>query len=208
MLVLVSVGVLVAGFLARLNPLLIVAAAALGAGLAAGLGPVETLSAFGKAFNDNRYISLVWLVLPAIGILERAGLQERARTLMARARAATAGRLLMLYFVMRQVTAALGLTSLGGQAQMVRPLIAPMAEAAAEQAAGAPLPEAVRAQVRAQAAATDNIAVFFGEDIFIAVASILLIKGFLQQNGFADAKSMAGGIALYNQDVNKGGIIY
>jgi uncharacterized membrane protein len=185
MLVLVSVGVLVAGFLARLNPLLIVAAAALSAGLAAGLGPVETLSALGKAFNDNRYISLVWLVLPAIGLLEHAGLQARARALMGRARAATAGRLLMLYFVTRQLTAALGLTSLGGQAQMVRPLIAPMAEAAAEQAAGAALPDAVRAEVRAQAAATDNIAVFFGEDIFIAVASILLIKGFLQQNGFS-----------------------
>ena len=29
----------------------------------------------------------------------------------------------------------------------------------------------------------DNIAVFFGEDIFIAIGSILLIKGFLEQNG-------------------------
>jgi uncharacterized membrane protein len=29
----------------------------------------------------------------------------------------------------------------------------------------------------------DNVAVFFGEDIFIAIASILLIKGFLQTNG-------------------------
>jgi len=185
MLVLLAVAVLAAGFMARLNPLLTVAAAAVVAGLSGGLGPVETISAFGRAFNDNRYISLVWLVLPAIGLLERAGLQERARDLMARARAATAGRLLLVYFVVRQLTAALGLTSLGGQAQMVRPLIAPMAEAAAERQAGAPLPEAARALVRAQAAATDNIAVFFGEDIFIAVASILLIKGFLEQNGIA-----------------------
>ena len=29
----------------------------------------------------------------------------------------------------------------------------------------------------------DNIALFFGEDIFIAIASILLIKGFLEANG-------------------------
>jgi uncharacterized membrane protein len=29
----------------------------------------------------------------------------------------------------------------------------------------------------------DNVAVFFGEDIFIAIGSILLIKGFLEQNG-------------------------
>lgn len=30
----------------------------------------------------------------------------------------------------------------------------------------------------------------------------------LQQNGFADAKSIAGGILLWNQDVNKGGVLY
>ena len=39
------------------------------------------------------------------------------------------------------------------------------------------------ARVRAMAAATDNVGVFFGEDIFLAVASILLIKGFLDSNG-------------------------
>ncbi len=65
---------------------------------------------------------------------------------------------------------------------MVRPLIAPMAEAAAERRFG-PLADPVRRLIRAHAAAVDNIAVFFGEDIFIAVASILLIKGFLEQSG-------------------------
>jgi len=89
---------------------------------------------------------------------------------------------LMLYFFIRQMTAALGLTSLGGHAQMVRPLIAPMAEAAATTKYG-DLPNDVRQKIRANAAAVDNIAVFFGEDIFIAVQSILLIKGFLDQNG-------------------------
>ena len=182
MLVLVGIAVLVAGFLVRLNPLLVVVAAALATGLCAGLGLVQTVSALGKAFNANRYISVVWLVLPVIGLLERSGLQERARQLVAGVRAATAGRLLILYFLFRQLTAALGLTSVGGQAQMVRPLIAPMAEAAAEQRHG-PLDEAGRRLVRAHAAAVDNVAVFFGEDIFIAVASILLIKVFLEQNG-------------------------
>ena len=76
----------------------------------------------------------------------------------------------------------LGLTSLGGHPQMVRPLIAPMAEAAAEARHG-DLPDAVRYRVRAHAAAVDNIALFFGEDIFIAIASLLLIKGFLEANG-------------------------
>ena len=182
MLTLLGIVVVVLGFSLRLNPLLVVVAAALTAGLAAGMNPVAVVSTFGKAFNDNRYVSAVWLVVAAIGLLEREGLQERARILAGRIKQATAGRLLLVYFVVRQSTAALGLTSLGGHAQMVRPLIAPMAEAAGEKQLDT-LSEETRHTIRAHAAATDNIALFFGEDIFIAIASILLIKGFLEQNG-------------------------
>jgi uncharacterized membrane protein len=182
MLSLIGIVVVVIGFMARLNPLLVVTAAALVTGLAGGMGPVEVVETFGKAFKENRYVSVVWVVLPVIGLLERAGLQERAKTLIGQIQAATTGRLLLLYLVLRQATAALGLTSLGGHAQMVRPLIAPMAEAAAESRHGA-LPDPTRQFIRAHSAAADNIGLFFGEDIFIAIASILLIKAFLEQNG-------------------------
>jgi len=182
---LLGIAVVVAGFVARLNPLLVVAAAGLVTGLIWGLGPLEVVAAFGKAFNENRYVSIIWLVLPVIGLLEREGLQERARQLVARFSAATTGRLLLLYMIVRQATAAIGLTSLGGQAQMVRPLIAPMAEGAAENRLG-DLPDPVRHRVRAFAAATDNVGVFFGEDIFLAFASVLLIKAFLEQNGVVE----------------------
>jgi uncharacterized membrane protein len=168
-------------------------AAALTTGLAAAWTPdadlqvmwtatLGTLGAFGKAFNDNRYVSMVWFVLLAIGLLERAGLQERARMLIAKVQAATVGRVLWVYFIIRQSAAALGLTSLGGHPQMVRPLVAPMAEAAAESRFGV-LPDKERFLIRSHSAAADNIALFFGEDIFIAIASILLIKGFLETNG-------------------------
>jgi uncharacterized membrane protein len=182
MMTLLGVAVVVLGFIARVNPLLVIGTAAFVSGWAAGLSPVEILSAFGKAFSDNRYVSLLWLILPLIGLLERYGLQERARMLIARIRVVTVGRLLLLYFVLRQLTASLGLTSLGGHPQMVRPLIAPMAEAAAEEELGA-LSDDTRFRIRANAAAADNVALFFGEDVFIAIGSILLIKGFLQQSG-------------------------
>src|SRR6185437_13960464 len=61
-------------------------------------------------------------------------------------------------------------------------LIAPMAEGAAENRYGE-LQQATRFKIRAHSAAVDNIALFFGEDIFIAIGSILLIRGFLDQNG-------------------------
>ena len=94
----------------------------------------------------------------------------------------TTFRILLLYLLVRQTTAALGLTALGGHPQMVRPLMSPMAEAAAEAKLG-PLPPTLRERIRAQTAGTDNVGLFFGEDIFIAIGSILLMRGFLQQNG-------------------------
>jgi len=181
-LTLLGIVVIVAGFAARLNPLLVVTAAAIVTGLAGGLDFVEVISAFGRAFNENRYVSIVWLVLPAIGALERAGLQERARDLITRLKVMTTFRILLLYLLVRQITAALGLTALGGHPQMVRPLLSPMTQAAAETELGL-LPERLRERIRAQSAATDNIGLFFGEDIFIAIGSILLMRGFLQQNG-------------------------
>lgn len=182
MLVLLGIAVLVAGFLLRLNPLMVILAAALVTGVSGGLSLPETVAAFGKAFNDNRYISIVWLVLPVIGLLERYGLQEQARRLISNLRTVTTGRLLTGYLLVRQITAALGQTKLGGHPQMVRPLIAPMAEAAAE-ARHPGMPDKTRFLIRSHAAGADNIGLFFGEDIFIAIASILLIKGFLEQNG-------------------------
>ncbi|WP_126175898.1 DUF969 domain-containing protein [Tsuneonella rigui] len=179
MWVLLGIAVIVVGFLLRFNPLLVVAASALVTGLAAGLDPLSVLAAFGKAFNDARYVSLIYIVLPVIGILERHGLQERARTAIASLRGATVGRLLIGYLLFRQVTAALGLTSIAGPAQSVRPLVAPMAQAAAERQGADPESD----RIPAMAAATDNVGLFFGEDIFIAIGSILLMVGVLHGFG-------------------------
>jgi uncharacterized membrane protein len=183
MLTLLGVLVVVVGFALRLNPLLVVVAAGFVTGLAGGLEFSTIVSLFGKAYTANRFMAVPWLVLPVVGVLERAGMRERAQQLVSRIHAATAGRVLFIYFVLRQLAAALGLTSLGGQAQMVRPLIAPMVEAAAESRFGS-LPDTVRFHLRAHAAAVDNIALFFGEDIFVAIGSILLMKGFLAQEGY------------------------
>jgi uncharacterized membrane protein len=179
---LLGIAVVVAGFAFRFNPLLVVAAAVAVTGAAGHLDPLQILAAFGKAFNDNRYVSVVFVALPAIGLMERAGLQQRARLLIARLRGATTARLLLVYLVYRQITAAIGLASAGGQAQMVRPLIAPMAEGAAEARLGT-LSDATRHRIRAFAAATENVGVFFAEDIFIALAPVLLIKSTLEQAG-------------------------
>lgn len=181
MWVLAGIAVIAGGFLLRFNPLLVIIVSAAVTGLAAGLDPFRILAVFGHAFNETRYVTAIYMILPVIGLLERRGLQARARALVAGLRGATAGRLLTGYLLFRQVTAALGLTSVAGPAQTVRPLVAPMAEAAAE-GQGVTDPSEFE-RVKALAAATDNIGLFFGEDIFIAIGSILLMKGVLEGYG-------------------------
>lgn len=179
---LAGIAIVVIGFAVRANPLAVVVAAAFGSGLGAGLSAPEVVAALGKAFHQNRYVSVPWLALPVIGLMERAGLQEQAAALISRTKTATTTRILLIYLGFRQITSALGLTQIAGHAQTVRPLLAPMAEAAAERDNPA-ISADERNKVKAMAAATDNVGIFFGEDIFLAVASILLIKGFLESAG-------------------------
>ncbi|WP_260582053.1 DUF969 domain-containing protein [Sphingopyxis sp. PET50] len=183
MLVLIGIAIIIAGFLLRFNPLLVIMASALATGLAAGLDVAAIVAAFGKAFNDTRYVSIVWIVLPVIGLLEAYGLQQYARSLIGRVRSGALAGLLTGYLLIRQGFAALGLTSVAGHPQTVRPLIAPMAEAAAEVQNPA-LTDEQREEVKAYAAATDNVGLFFGEDIFLAIGSILLMKGVLEGYGY------------------------
>ena len=180
---LIGIALVVIGFAIKFNPLLVVVGAAVATGLLAGLDPVAVIEALGTAFNDNRYISVTWIILPVIGLLERYGLQQRARGVIESVRGATMGKLLVIYLGFRQITAALGMKDIGGHPQAVRPLVAPMADAAARKSHGE-LPEAERQKVLAMSAATDNVGLFFGEDIFFAIASILLIQGVFEAAGY------------------------
>lgn len=179
---LLGIALVVVGFALRFNPLLVVAASAIVTGLLGGLDFLKVLGTLGHGFNENRYVTVIWIILPVVGLLERYGLQERARDLIVSIRGATAGRLLVIYLGLRQVLSALGLTTVMGHPQTVRPLIAPMAIAAAKKQHGE-LDENTRERVKAMSAATDNVGLFFGEDIFLAVASILLIQGSLSSFG-------------------------
>ncbi|MGZ4160179.1 MAG: DUF969 domain-containing protein [Neobacillus sp.] len=180
-MVLIGVLIVIIGFIIRLNPLLVVTVAGLVTGLVAHQSLYNIITQFGEAFTTNRYMAVFIVTLPIIGLLERNGLRNQAENVVAKIKAATTGRILMVYFVIREVAAAFGLTSIGGHAQMVRPLVAPMAEGAAEAKYGN-VPDKIREKIRAHSAAADNIGVFFGEDVFVAIGAILLMQGFFEQN--------------------------
>ena len=175
---LLGIALVVIGFALRFNPLLVVAVSAIVTGLLGGMDFLKVLATLGHGFNENRFVTIPYIVLPVIGLLERYGLQQRARALVARIRGATTGRLLLIYLGLRQILAAAGLKDVAGHPQMVRPLLAPMAIAAAEKEHG-PLDQPTSDRVKAMSAATDNVGLFFGEDIFLAIASILLIQASL-----------------------------
>jgi uncharacterized membrane protein len=182
---LLGVLVIVAGFLLRFNPMLIVTAAAIATGLAAHFPVERILEAIGSGFIKTRVIPLIILLpLAIIGLLERHGLRERAHMWIGGIRAATPGRLLIAYLFVREITAGLGLTGLGGHPQMIRPLIAPMAEGAAV-SRFKQLGDTERYRIRAFAAATDNVGLFFGEDIFVAFGAIVLMVTFLKEAGIS-----------------------
>lgn len=190
---LIGIPIIVAGFALRFNPLMVVIAAGMATGLAVGMDLGLLLETFGEKFMNSRQLASILLILPVIAILERYGLKERAQSWVSGIRSATAGRILMLYFVLRQFTCSLGLISLGGQAQTVRPLLFPMAEGAALSKYGE-LPENLRQKIAAHAAACDNVALFFGEDIFIAFGAVLLMTGFLKENGITDVEPLMIGL--------------
>ena len=179
---LIGVLLVVIGFALRMNPALVVVGAGVITGLVAGYTPVEVLEVLGEAFTKQRYLAVFLLALPVIGLLERHGLKERAQAWIATMRGATAGRLLIAYLAARQFAATLGLISLGGHPQVVRPLLSPMAEGAAEVRHGV-LPDATRERLKAMCAATDNVGLFFGEDIFLAFGAVLLMQAFYAEHG-------------------------
>ena len=88
----------------------------------------------------------------------------------------------MIYLFVRQVTVAFGI-NMSGMVAMVRPLIAPMSEAAVAQ--GRPVSQRTLDKVRGVAASADNTGNFFGQNLFLAAGGLLLIKGVMEQLGYS-----------------------
>ncbi len=179
---LLGIAIVVMGFVLRFNPVLVVVTAGLTSGLLAGKPIGELLALVGESFVSNRALLLFALTLPAIGVLERAGLREHVHAWILRLRGMTLARLLIGYLGLRQLLSMIGLNNVAGHAQTVRPLLAPMSEAAAEKTFG-DIDEGTRQRILALDAATDNVGLFFGEDVFVAIGAVLLIQGFYAQNG-------------------------
>ena len=184
MSVLWGVAVLIVGMALRVNPLAVVLTSALTTGWLAGITPFALLALIGENFRDKRFLMVFLLVLPLVATLESLGLREYLKRVMSARRNTTLASVLSSYFLVRQIASACGLTSLGGHPQSVRPLLVPLAESAAMQRWGV-LKKAQLEKLKAFCAGTDNIALFFGEDVFLAFGAVLLIQATLKDYGIA-----------------------
>ena len=194
---LLGLAILVVGVALRLHTLAVVLAATLVLGLGSGVTWAEMVELLGKLFVDARFMTLpVILMLPVIGLLERHGLEQRAASLLRGAGAATVGRVLWLYQAFRGLTSMFGL-NVGGHASMVRPMLAPMAEGAARAREGV-LSAARSQEIRAHAAAAENVGNFFSDDVFVQVGAVLVIQGVLQS---ANVEVSAQRIAIWGLPV-------
>src|SRR5256885_10711228 len=89
--------------------------------LAPGSPVDKVLAPIGTGFIKTGILPLIILLpLAVIGLLERHGLRQHAQNWISSIKSATAGRLLIVYLAARQLTAAVGLTSLGGHPQIDR----------------------------------------------------------------------------------------
>lgn len=187
---LIGILVIVVGFLLRFNPVLVVITAGVVTGVAAKMPVLDILELLGGKFLETRNLPLILLLpLAVIGLLERHGLKSQSQKLIAKLKNATTAKILIFYLFVRETTAALGLTSLGGHAQMVRPLVAPMAEGAMENRFDK-VSDSNKNKIKAMAAATDNVGLFFGEDIFVAFGAIILMQSFLKSSAGIDVDPM------------------
>ena len=180
---LIGILIIVVGFALKWDVIAVVLISGLVTGLVSGLDFVQILEIMGKAFVDNRLMSIFLISFPAIALIERYGMKERAAELIGKIKNATAGKVLSIYMVVRILASAMSIR-LGGHVQFVRPLILPMSEAAGETSIKKPLNEKQSERIKGLAAAVENYGNFFGQNIFLGNSGVLLIQGTLAAAGY------------------------
>jgi uncharacterized membrane protein len=195
--------IVVIGLALRLRTTLVVVVAALVTGLVAGLplfsnagvfqdmpyltepGQIGIIDTLGRAFVDNRLMTIFIITLPAIGLAEKHGLQEQAAALIRKVHAATVGKLQIIYQFFRILHGAMGIR-LNGHPSFVRPLIFPMSLGAAQAGLDKdPVASQTVENIKAANAAAENYGNFYGQNLSPVQAGILLVYGVMQGLGFS-----------------------
>ena len=170
---LIGILIIVLGFLFKIDTIAVILIAAVATGLVSGLNLYVILETLGKAFVDNRLVTLFILTLPMVGLIERFGLKKQASNMIGKVNKVTSGRLMTIYLFIREL-AGVASIRIGGHPQFVRPLINPMVQGA------------LRTRYHLQEHEVDEKDIekikgdLFGESLFVGAAGGLLMVGTFQ----------------------------
>ena len=185
---LIGVLIVILGFALKRDTIATVVVAGLVTGLVAGMTPMEILEVLGNSFITQRTATLFVLTLPIIGISERYGLKEKAVDFIGSIKGATSGKVLSIYQSIRAAAAAFSVR-LGGHPQFIRPLVNPMAQAAAVAKFGEVDDKTVDV-IKGASAASENYGNFFAQNVFMGASGTLLIASTMAEQGYAEVTAL------------------
>ncbi len=182
MLSLLGVAVVVVGFIMKFPPIAIISVSAIVTAITGQIPVGEFLELVGKTFVANRSNLITIILMILTGTLERNGLKEAAADLIRRVKGLTTGMFMAAWGVVNQL-AIIFAVPITGIPQYVRPILLPMTLGIIEGQGLQVAPEHEET-IKSIYGKNYNLSNFFGQCLFAANSSVLLIQSTLATAGF------------------------
>lgn len=182
MLSLLGVVVVIIGFALKLEPIAIIVVSAIVTSVCGGINVVDLLTSVGTTFvaNRNQLITIILMILT--GTLEKNGLKEAGAALIRKAKGLTTGMLIAIWGVLDEIFIIFKIP-IGGIPSYVRPILMPMTLGIIESKGYEVAPEHEET-IKALYGKDYNVSNFFGQCLFAANSSVLLIQSTLASIGY------------------------
>ncbi len=181
MLSLLGVVVVIVGFAIKLEPIAIIVISAIVTAICGNINVTDLLTTIGTTFvaNRNQLITIILMILT--GTLEKNGLKEAGASLIKKAKGLTTGMLIAIWGVLDQIFIIFKIP-IGGIPSYVRPILMPMTVGIVESKGYDIAPEHEET-MKALYGKDSNMSNFFGQCLFAANSSVLLIQSTLASIG-------------------------
>lgn len=174
--------VVIIGFALKLEPIAIIVVSAIVTAVCGGINVVDLLTSVGTTFvaNRNQLITIILMILT--GTLEKNGLKEAGAALIRKAKGLTTGMLIAIWGVLDEIFIIFKIP-IGGIPSYVRPILMPMTLGIIESKGYEVAPEHEET-IKALYGKDYNVSNFFGQCLFAANSSVLLIQSTLASIGY------------------------
>lgn len=179
---LLGVLVVIVGFAIKLEPIAIIFVSAVVTAIAGSINVVDLLEIIGTNFVSSRSQLIAIILMILTGTLERNGLKEAAADLIRKIKGLTSGMLIAVWGVIDEL-AIIFKIPITGITSFVRPILMPMTIGIIESHGYDVTPEHEET-IKALYGKDSNVSNFFGQCLFAANSSVLLIQSTLLSIGY------------------------